>query len=47
MNNTLLKLEKEFEMRDNKKYKVEAIIDNMVYSKEANNHILRLYYLIL
>ena len=37
----------EFEPGDNdKKYKVEAIQDSAVYAKEADGHLLRLYYLI-
>ncbi len=48
MNNiALLEPEKEFEARDNKKYKVKAIINSAVYGKEANNQILGLYYFVL
>ena len=36
----------EFEAIDNKKYKVEAIQDSIIYVKEADRHLLRLYYLI-
>ncbi len=37
INEELPKLKKEFEARDNKEYEVEAIINNIVYGKEANN----------
>ncbi len=48
VNNTVLsELKKEFKPKDNKEYKVEAIIDSMVYSKEANNQIPSVYYLVL
>ncbi len=47
INKTLLEPKREFEARDNKEYKVEAIIDNVVYSKEADNQMLGFYYLIL
>ena len=36
-NKTLLKPKKEFETENNKKYKVETIIDSAVYGKETNN----------
>ena len=37
----------EFEPGDhNKKYKVEALQDNAVYTKEADGHLLELYYLV-
>ena len=36
----------EFELRNNKMYKVEAIQDSTVYVKEADGHLLRLYYLV-
>ena len=37
----------EFELgNDNKEYKVEAIWDNTVYAKEADGHLLGLYYLV-
>ncbi len=48
MENLLSKLEKvEFEAGDNKEYKVKVIIDNVVYSQQANNQMPSLYYLIL
>ncbi len=51
MDNTLSKPEKdlEFEVRGNKGYEVNAIIDSTVYSQLANdnNQMLDLYYLIL
>lgn len=48
MNNAALaKSEKEFEYKDNKKYKVKATIDSAVYNKEVNNQILGIYYLVL
>ncbi len=37
---------KEFEARDNKEYKVEAIINSAVYSQQANNQMPDLYYLV-
>ena len=36
----------EFELTNNKKYKVKAIRDSVVYAKEANGHLLELYYLV-
>lgn len=38
-NNThvLLELEREFEAGNNKKYKVESIIDSVIYGKKAKN----------
>ncbi len=38
---------REFEAGDNKKYKAESIIDNMVYSRVAENQLPGLYYLVL
>lgn len=35
--NKLPEPEREFETRNNKKYKVKIIIDNIIYSKEINN----------
>lgn len=45
-NNTLSKLEKNFEARnnDNKKYKVEVIINNTMYNKEVKNSLSAFYY---
>ena len=36
----------EFEPGNNKHYEVEAIRDGAVYAKEADGHLLRLYYLV-
>ena len=36
----------EFDAGNNKKYKVEAIIDSAVYAKKAEEHLPGLYYLI-
>ena len=36
----------EFELGNNKEYKVEAIQDNAVFAKEADGHLLGLYYLV-
>ncbi len=49
MDKVLPKLEKnvEFEAGDNKKNKVEAIIDNAVYGQQANDQMPGLYYLVL
>ena len=34
------------ETGDNKEYKIEALYDNVVYAKEADEHLLKLYYLV-
>lgn len=34
----------EFEIGNNKEYKVKAIQDNAIYAKEANKHLQGLYY---
>ncbi len=48
MNQTFLpEREKEFETRDNKEYKIEVIIDSVVYGHKAENQLSRLYYLVL
>ena len=39
-------LEFEFEPGDDKEYKVEAIQDSTVYTKEVDGHLLELYYLV-
>lgn len=39
--------ERKFEARDNKEYKVKAIINSAVYNQEINGQISGLYYLIL
>ena len=36
----------EFEMGDDKKYKVKTIQDSAVYAKEADRHLPGLYYLV-
>ena len=36
----------EFEPDDNKEYKIEAIRDSVVYSKETDGHLPGLYYLV-
>ena len=36
----------EFEPGDDKEYEVEAIRDNAIYAKEADRHLLGLYYLV-
>ena len=36
----------EFEISNDKKYKVEAIRDSAVYTKEVDGHLLGLYYLV-
>ncbi len=45
MNNALPMLEKEFEVRNNKKYKIKVIINSAVYSNKAENSLPGLYYL--
>lgn len=45
-NITLPESEKEIEVGNNKKYRVKATIDSVVYGKKANNQMLDLYYLI-
>ncbi len=45
-NKALPKPEKEFEIGDNKKYEVEAIINSAVYSQLANDQMPGLYYLV-
>lgn len=40
------KPEREFDVRDNKKYEIEAICDSKVYAKEAIGQLPGLYYLI-
>lgn len=48
MNNAALpELEKELKAGNNKKYKVEAIIDSAVYRKEVKNQMPGYYYLVL
>ncbi len=38
---------KKFEVGDNKEYEIEAIINNVVYSKKTNGQMSDLYYLVL
>lgn len=44
--NKLLKLEPEFNVEKNKKYKVTIIQDNVIYTKLAENQLSKLYYLV-
>ena len=37
----------EFEIGNNKKYKVETIQKSAIYIKKVNGHLLKLYYLII
>ena len=46
-NLALLELKKEFKAGDNKEYKVEAIVNSIVYGHEIENHLLDSYYLVL
>ena len=46
MNEPFLKPEPEFNVDNNKKYEVEAIIDSAVYAKKAKKHFPDLYYLV-
>ena len=46
INKLFLKPEPEFDTGDNKKYKVEVIIDSAVYAKEAEGYFSGLYYLV-
>lgn len=45
--NVLLEPEREFEAKDNMRYKVESIINSVVYGKKIKSPILSLYYLVL
>lgn len=47
VDNTLPEPKKEFEAGNNKEYKDKAIINSAVYSQQANNQMLDLYYLVL
>lgn len=47
VNQVWLKPKAEFKIRDNKKYKVKAIIDSAVYNQQAKNIRLSLYYPVL
>ena len=46
MNELFSEPEPNFDAGDNKKYKVEAIIDSAVYPKKAEGHLPGLYYLV-
>ena len=46
MNELFPEPELEFDASNNKEYKVEAIIDSIVYAKKAEEHLLGLYYLV-
>ena len=46
MNELFPEPEPEFDVSNNKEYEVEAIIDSVVYAKEAKEHLLGLYYLV-
>ena len=45
--NQAMPMPEKFETENNKKSEIEPIIDNVVYSQQANNQILDIYYLIL
>lgn len=47
LNNELPDVEKEFQARNNKEYKVKAIINGAIYSQESNGQMLSLYYFVL
>ena len=46
MNKLFLKPEPEFDIGNNKKYKIKAIRNNAIYAKEAKRHLAGLYYLV-
>ena len=46
MNELFPEPEPEFDAGNNKEYEVEAIMDSAVYAKEAERHLLGLYYLV-
>ena len=46
MNELFPEPEPEFDAGDNKEYEVKAIINSAVYAKEAERHLLGLYYLL-
>ena len=46
INKLFLEPEPEFDAGDNKKYKVKAIINNVVYAKKTERHLPDLYYLV-
>ena len=46
MNELFSEPEPKFDVGNNKKYKIEAIKNSIVYVKEVKKHLLRLYYLV-
>ena len=46
INELFLKPKPEFDIGDNKKYKVETIKDSAIYVKEIEKHLQGLYYLV-
>ena len=46
MNKLFAELKSEFDIGNNKKYKIKVIKDNVIYTKEVKKHLLSLYYLI-
>lgn len=42
----LLKLEPEFDIKENKKCKIKIIMDCTIYIKTAKSYLLELYYLV-
>lgn len=42
----MLESEQKFNIRNDKKYKIEVIYDNKIYIKEVIKQLLRLYYLV-
>lgn len=42
----MLELKLEFNIKNNKKYKLEVIIDNAIYAEVVKSHLLGLYYLV-
>ena len=46
MNKLFPEPEPKFDAGDNKKYKVEAIIDSVIYAKKREGHLLSVYYLV-
>ena len=46
INELFIKPEPKFDAGNNKKYKVKAIKDSAVYTKEKEGHLLGLYYLV-
>lgn len=47
VNKTLPEPEREFQAENNKNYKVESIVNNIIYNKEIKSQMLGLYYLVL